>query len=379
MTKKSIIKQLPIAEIHPGTILAKKLLCPEKGNVLLGAGIAISSRVKDVLIKKYPNLKLDVHIPVDLSGESITETQDSDEKKDRANDLFQLEQVPNELVALSAKQCYTSYYQAIKSFFNAEGDKEWVDLKKALAGVIKHVLKNPHSLQQLVALRLRFEYTISHAVNTTLYSLFIGRVMGIPVDKLFNLGLAAALADIGLQKVPARIRDKKTSLTKEEWNFIKQHITHSAAVARKFRLHEDIITAITQHHERNDGSGYPFGIKGKDIHVWAQIIAVADTYDAIVSDRPYRKAEPAFAASEILMAHCSKLNPKMIAYFLKNVNLYPQKGTIMLSNKKKGEIVYLNKQYPDRPIVLVKSESDFMGRRYIDLTKELTVFVEDIE
>lgn len=385
MSKMSILKTLPITEVEPGMILAKRLLCPEKGGVLLGAGIKITDKVKEVLKKKYPDLKLEVQVPVEVSDEEITETVESKEQSTgtklptEIKELKILDSFPKKMISTSARQCFVNFSVALKNFYETGEENEWRALKRSISELVNQIIKTPRSMQQIVALRLIQNYTISHAVNTTIYSLFIGKAMGLSIDRLYNLGLAAALADIGLIKVPAKIRDKKANLTTEEWHILKQHVNHSGASARRYRLNEDVKNAIFQHHERNDGSGYPFGIKEKDIHLWAQIIAVADTYDAIVSERPYRKAEPAFAATEILMAHCNKLNPKIIAVFLKNVSVYPQKGKIRLSNDKQGEIIYLNKLYPDRPIVMVHSENDFMGRRYIDLTKDLTLFVEDVD
>ncbi len=375
MSELSTLKTLSIKEIKPGMILAGRLLCPEKGGVLLGAGIAITEKVQEVLARKYPDLKLEVIVPLHSDEMARTEEQQS-----TGAELQVLEKFPKSLIKPSARQGYLDFFHALNCFINnLDGEQEWQGLIKAISPLVKQVEEAPASLQQIVALRLIQDYTLSHAVNTTIYSLFIGRALGLSRENLYSLGLAAAISDVGLLKVPAKIREKSSALSRDEWHLIKQHVNYSIAIARRYRLSEDIKAAILQHHERNDGSGYPFGIKEKDIHPWAQIIAVADTYDAIVSERPYRKAEPAFAATEILMAYSSRLNPKIISVFLKNVSVYPQKGKIMLNNQKKGEIIYLNRLYPDRPIVMVESESDYMGRRYIDLTKDLTIFVEDVE
>jgi len=117
----------------------------------------------------------------------------------------------------------------------------------------------------------------------------IGRVLALPQNVLEDLERAALLHDIGKIGIPLRILDKTGNLTKEEYDTVKEHPSIGARILSPIRAYESIIPAVEQHHERYDGRGYPRGAKGDAIHLMARIMAVADAFDAVVSDRPYRK------------------------------------------------------------------------------------------
>lgn len=148
------------------------------------------------------------------------------------------------------------------------------------------------TIQELVRLTESIEdkdyYTHDHTLKVKDYATRIGNKLGLSKGKIENIGFAAILHDIGKIDIPDKILKKPGKLTEEEFEIIKQHPIIGAEKV-KATYYENLSDIILQHHERIDGTGYPYGLQGDEIMIEAQVIAMADTYHAMISDRPYRK------------------------------------------------------------------------------------------
>lgn len=150
-----------------------------------------------------------------------------------------------------------------------------------------------------IEVEVRDGYTAEHCYRLQALSYATGRVLGLPPNRLYLLNFGAYLHDVGKIKVPAAILQKPAALTPDEWAIIKKHPTFGRELLESTFMSE-AGAIVEQHHERSDGSGYPYGLSGDAILVEASIVAVADTYDAMTTDRPYRRASsPAEACAEI--------------------------------------------------------------------------------
>ena len=138
-------------------------------------------------------------------------------------------------------------------------------------------------------------YTAGHCGRLQSLSYATGRVLGLGAEALYHLDLGAFLHDVGKVGVPEAILNKPTKLEPHEWEIIKQHPTLGRELLEPTFL-SCAGYVVEQHHERLDGSGYPYGLSGDEVSVEASIVAVADTYDAMTTDRPYRRALPTEAA-----------------------------------------------------------------------------------
>lgn len=138
-------------------------------------------------------------------------------------------------------------------------------------------------------------YTYNHGNRVQMYSLKIGEKLNLSEDKIYVLQIASLFHDIGKYFVPDDILKKPDKLTQEEYERIKRHSSDSSKLLKE-QFEQEILVAVEQHHERLDGTGYPKGLRGEQITLEARIIAVADTYDAITSDRAYRGAKSPLAA-----------------------------------------------------------------------------------
>ncbi len=176
------------------------------------------------------------------------------------------------------------------------------------------------SIQALTAaIDAKDPYTEGHSERVTELSLEIAKEVGLTDEEIERLKLAALLHDIGKIGIEERILRKRGQLTEEEYRKIKSHPEVGAKILLSIReLKEDVIPAIRSHHERWDGKGYPYGLKGKEIPLFARIISIADTFDAITSDRPYRKGKKREEAiQEIIRNSGTQFDPEIIKSFQK--------------------------------------------------------------
>jgi len=171
----------------------------------------------------------------------------------------------------------------------------------------------------------RDPYTGGHTKRVMTYSMAIGEEMGLPKEQLELLKLSAILHDIGKIGIRDEVLLKQSRLTKEEYETIKKHTIYGEEILKHIKQMRDVIPGVKYHHERPDGKGYPEGLKGEQIPLIARIIAVADTFDAMVTDRPYRKGLPFEKAIEELK-RCSgtQFDPEAVEAFIRVFKKKPE-------------------------------------------------------
>jgi putative nucleotidyltransferase with HDIG domain len=161
-------------------------------------------------------------------------------------------------------------------------------------------------------------WTAGHSVRVTQLAVNIAVAMGLDPSSQENLRRAGLLHDIGKIGIPLRILDKDGKLTEEENEIVKSHPSIGAKILSPIQAYAEIIPIIEQHHERYDGKGYPFGLDKERIHLLSHILALADTYDAMVSNRPYRKGFDIDKAMQIIRQEAGRqFAPQVVEVFLK--------------------------------------------------------------
>ena len=152
------------------------------------------------------------------------------------------------------------------------------------------MLQSPRVTDKLMVVSSASAYYLSHSINVCTFSLLIAKkLFGTQRQNLLHLGLAALLHDLGMTRIPKEIIDKPGELTHVEMNIVQRHSEFTVDFLRGQKLPDSVLDACFGHHERIDGSGYPKNLKGEEIHPFARIISVADVYDALTSDRPFRR------------------------------------------------------------------------------------------
>jgi len=198
-----------------------------------------------------------------------------------------------------------------------------VDVDAMRSRIDKLTKKTNQSLVESIfalakTIELKDHYTGEHVEMTAHYAIEIARSLGLPSDKIEQIRQASALHDLGKIGISEAILGKESKLTDEEYEAIKKHPQIAADILRPVQFLQNIIPLIFHHHERWDGKGYPSGLKGEDIPLGARIIALADVYQALISDRPYRKALSPDKVIDIIRSEAgAQFDPKIVDAFLK--------------------------------------------------------------
>jgi putative nucleotidyltransferase with HDIG domain len=233
-------------------------------------------------------------------------------------------------VPVKVKKKVIGVLEAINKRDGADFDEEDLSLFASLANQVAIALDNSRLYQEQEemffqtaesladAIEKRDPYTGGHTQRVTLYSLAIARYLPMsPIEKKW-LKIAAVLHDIGKIGIEDQILKKPARLSPEEYDVIKHHSDLGAEIIEHIRQLKEIIPGVKFHHEQVDGRGYPNGLKGEDIPFLAKIVSVSDTYAAMTTDRPYRKALTKGAAvQELKRCAGSQFDRKVVAAFMK--------------------------------------------------------------
>ncbi len=190
--------------------------------------------------------------------------------------------------------------------------------------------------------------------------------MHLDQEELQVLGLAALLHESGWLKLPIHLLGKGKPYSKQERELVERHIPYGSDLLRfKQKLPNIVIQLVEQHHERNDGSGYPLGLVSRDIHPLSKILAVADVYDEMTNELLDRPAETAYRTLQILYQAASKscYDQPAVAHLINLLGVYPLGSAVLLSSGEKGLVTEINNAAPTLPIMQIFYEAN--GRRSI--------------
>jgi HD-GYP domain-containing protein (c-di-GMP phosphodiesterase class II) len=175
--------------------------------------------------------------------------------------------------------------------------------KKTVNNIVRLILSDRETTNNLIRIREFDNYTYTHSVNVGIFSVIFAREMlrGISEQVFYELGLGFFLHDIGKSRIPLEIINKKGLLDKKEWNIMKKHPEMGYQLLEESGfIQKESAIIVLQHHERIDGSGYPKGLRGGEINIFGRICSLADTFDAMTTNRSYQKVYSAFEACDII-------------------------------------------------------------------------------
>ncbi|MDW7674650.1 MAG: HD-GYP domain-containing protein [Bacillota bacterium] len=219
--------------------------------------------------------------------------------------------------------------------------------------LLNELLTNPMILTSLTDVRLIKEYTLNHSVSVAVLAILMGYNLGLTKEELAILGIGALLHDIGKSKVSDAILDKPGKLTEEEFSQVKVHTEIGYQLLTDSKKFNQLVCNIAfQHHEKWNGSGYPRGLRGSEIHPFAQIVAIADVYDALTSDRIYRRRFLPCEALDLMASSGGQdFDPFLLQRFLESITLYPVGSVVMLNDGRIAVVIEQNRGCPARPVI----------------------------
>ncbi|WP_320006342.1 HD-GYP domain-containing protein [Maridesulfovibrio sp.] len=235
---------------------------------------------------------------------------------------------------------------------------EGVEAEEALpivGKVIDSLSSNEPAALTLAFLKRYDEYTYTHSINVNLYSLLLGKALGLEREELELLGIAAMFHDVGKGRVPCEVLNKPGKLTENEYEIMKGHSLKGLEVLRDISgLDKSVLRGVVEHHERFDGSGYPHGFKDNGIHPFGRIIAISDVYDALTSVRVYKKAvTPAKTMSLMYKWKGSDFDPVYLNHFVRCIGVYPPGTMVQLEDLRFAIVLETNDDMPRHPKVKV--------------------------
>jgi len=215
--------------------------------------------------------------------------------------------------------------------------------------VITSAVRNRDALVALAKLRVHDAYTFTHGVNVAVLAVAFGAALGISPQGLKQLGLAGLFHDLGKTGVPDAILNKPGPLSPKEFERIREHPAHGCRLLAGRGLPEAVLRGVGEHHEKADGSGYPRGLAGEDIHPFGRVLGVADVFDALTSRRSYKEAMLPTRALGVLYGMRGRDFPaQLVERFIKFLGPYPVGSFVRLAS---GEYGFVRRGNPGRPLL----------------------------
>lgn len=234
-------------------------------------------------------------------------------------------------------------------------------ISKIVDDLIIDILYKRELSYNIVEFKNHDAYTYQHCLNVAVLSITTGIALGFSEHMLHDLGMAGLFHDIGKMLIPIEIINKKGRLTEEEFEIIKTH-PKNAVSQLEHMVSYDILRGIESHHEKLDGTGYPYGRTKDNIHIYGKILTICDVYDALTSDRSYRKTcFPSEVIEYIMGCADTQFDYKILCKFLNCIVAYPVGTFVKLSNGHIGVVIKNYSENIMRPVVRIVNEDNTVG------------------
>lgn len=265
-----------------------------------------------------------------------------------------------------SKKTQVVAFKAVSNMIHAVRSGHGIDVKQTQEvseKLVEEVLQAPDAIMNLMDIKSFDDYTFTHNINVATICLLIGQAMGLSREDMNDLGAGGMLHDVGKLKIPLSILNKDGKLTDQEFAEMKSHPTYGYEILSKSKgISERARMIALQHHEKFQGGGYPKRLKGNEISLFARICAVADVYDALTTDRPYRVAMSPYEAMKILNAGIDNhFDPKILTAFVRKFSLYPAGSLVALNDGSYALVLKNNPSSVIRPVIKIVMDSS--GRR----------------
>lgn len=341
-------------ELKSGMVVAEEI---RSGNVMLvAAGVELTDELIRILQGRYFEHRIMVY------------SEDTNEDEEIINKRIK--------AAEEVKRSFEEFSNNVEEIFENIDERIKVDITEIrnFTNRVEEELNSPSAvIRNIVLYGSGDDCIFKHSVNVAALSSILGKWLGLDEKELKCLTYAAILHDFGKTKIDKNILHKPGFLTTKERAIVREHPVISYKVVKDVSyLHSSVANGILMHHERLDGSGYPLGVKGDKIHSFAKIIAIADTFDAVNSNRSYKKREDPFAALETIQKESlGRLDYEYCKIFIEHIINYYVGEKILLDTDKVCKIIQVHVNDLSRPLLLDEGE-------FIDLRKEKNLHIKNL-
>ncbi|SFI89476.1 HD domain-containing protein [Paenibacillus sp. UNC496MF] len=336
------MRKMHITSVAPGERLARPIL-QENGNVLLGAGVELNQRFIDRLMGLGIDI-LFIDDPLTEGLEPSAAIQD-DTRKRATESIFKTMTSIMDQPVIKGRTIAPELGRTFRKVF---GD------------IVQDLVGREEVMVSLTNIHVADSYLFHHSLNVAILAGIMGLAKGYNRNQLEELGMGALLFDIGMTRIPKELLKKTGPYAPAERLQMQKHTEEGFNL---IRAQHDISLLSAhcafQHHERYDGSGYPRKLKRDEIHEYAQIVAIADVYDALTSARPHRKRFTPTEAIEFLFAAGNTyFDLELIQIFCRHISIYPVATTVQLNTGQIAVVAVNNPLAVHRPVVRIIREAD---------------------
>jgi len=345
------MKEIEVESLVIGDCLSKDVF-NDLGNIILSQGTEITKRHIDYFVKHGIEV---VFLDEDDPKEHLLKKYENSAFNEKYAEMLNI---------------YKQLFYQIKDKqlnFNAN------ELQTALKPLIDHVVDDNDVLQCIRNTEEGEDYHVKHAINVAILSSIIGKWLNLDEESIYQISLAGFLHDIGKSQVNQSVLFKVDDLTDEEIEMMQEHAKLGYDVVKDNpTISREVLAAILFHHERSDGTGYPSGLSEDQTPLFARIIAVADVFDAVTSDKVYKKKVSSFKAFSIIKDEGFRgLDPNISEIFLRNIANYFINNRVRLNDGRIGNVVYINKYALNRPLIKVNND-------FIDLSMDYSIDIVEV-
>ncbi|WP_019121979.1 HD-GYP domain-containing protein [Brevibacillus massiliensis] len=360
------MRLVSLKKATPGMKLGRTVFT-EDGKVLLGTGMVLNERLIQGLEKAgVDSIYIDDPRTADIEIEDVIRPE--------------TRQAAVEVVQKTIKQIQNTNRLARRISVKDMG----MHFQQVFHAILDDLMGSEEIVVHLANISSRSSAMYHHAVNVSVLATAVGMSLGYNRKQLTELGIGAMLHDIGKIDLPKELLDKRERWTPEEFEISKQHTRYGFDILRK--QHDlSLLSAhvALSHHERLDGSGYPQGLKGDQIHEYAQITAICDVYDSLTTPRPWRRRYMPQDALEYLQGSGGHLfEHHLVSAFCRHIAIFPLGSSIVLNTGEAGVVCRVDPNYSHRPVIRVLKDgrgNDISMPYEIDLKSELKYFIVGFE
>lgn len=319
----------------------KKGIYNYEGNLLLSEGQILTKVIIDKLIMRNIDIEQYQNLIVPVLDEELLDLE-------------------------KQEMLLQSTVSEIKEIFSKirEGNDAFQEVESNVLPVVEHLTKNYDLSTLMEGLQSKDDYTFRHNIGVSVLASMLAKWMKLSESEIRLVSMGGLLHDIGKLEIPDEILHKRGPLTRSEFEIVKKHPVWGYEILKKSGIYsEEICLMALEHHEREDGRGYPDGKTRDEISFYGKLIAIVDVFHAMTSDRVYRAGQPIHEVLQQLKEDAfGVLEPKMTHVFIQRIMEMSIGCQVVLSNGTIGRIVYINPHDPTSPIVKVDND-------LIDLSK----------
>jgi HD-GYP domain-containing protein (c-di-GMP phosphodiesterase class II) len=353
------LKNYALKDIPAGSVFSEPVYLDDQF-ILTVPVLAFSEDLRSILVEwEFGEVHSDGEPCKDGAETDISQTRENAEKT-IANDAEKVQK---------AEQFYAGFLKHVESIFiitsvNKELHFDMIaDKVKEMCDIVREPEQRRYLLRVMKSESFSTNYLASHALKSAIISITIGHFIKLPTHRLIELGVAALLHEIGMSKLPPQLYLAKRELIPAEKKALLSHPLKGFQILKEYNFPLAVSLAALEHHERENGEGYPRKLTGDKISLYSKIIAVACSYEALTSMRPYRQAEDYHKGIVDLMKNAGKqYDDTIVRALVFSLSIYPIGLYVLLSNGKKAQVVDVNPENPRFPTVQLIGELTPAGK-----------------